>query len=101
MLRNAEYVLALRRVLDLKTRSPREYRAAFERLDLDGSGYIEARAQTPREANPDPGHRTHPSLALARALAPKPSPSPSKVREIEQAIASFDRPYSEHGYGSV
>jgi len=25
----------------------------------------------------------------------------TKVREIEQAIASFDRPYSEHGYGSV
>ena len=25
----------------------------------------------------------------------------TKVREIEQAIASFDRPYSEHGYGTV
>ncbi len=43
MLRNAEYVMALRRVLDLKTRSADEYREAFERVDLDGSGYIESK----------------------------------------------------------
>lgn len=41
MLRNAEYVVTLRRVLDLKSRSLSEYREAFERVDLDGSGYIE------------------------------------------------------------
>jgi hypothetical protein len=41
MLRNAEYVMTLRRLLQLKTRSAAEYREAFARLDLDGSGYIE------------------------------------------------------------
>ena len=41
MLRNAEYVFTLRRILDIKSRSIDEYRAAFERIDTDGSGFIE------------------------------------------------------------
>ena len=41
MLRNAEYVFTLRRLLDIKSRSIDEYRAAFDRIDTDGSGYIE------------------------------------------------------------
>ena len=41
MLRNAEYVMTLRKLLQLKTRSSAEYRRAFDRIDLDGSGYIE------------------------------------------------------------
>ena len=41
MLRNAEYVFTLRRLLDIKSRSIDEYRAAFDRIDIDGSGYIE------------------------------------------------------------
>lgn len=41
MLRNAEYVMTLRRLLQLKTRSMAEYRAAFDKLDLDSSGFIE------------------------------------------------------------
>jgi len=41
MLRNAEYVLTIRRVLGLETRSIEEYREAFNRLDLDESGFIE------------------------------------------------------------
>jgi len=41
LLRNAEYVMAVRRVVGLKTRSLAEYRDAFDRIDLDRSGYIE------------------------------------------------------------
>ncbi|KAL1503972.1 hypothetical protein AB1Y20_010388 [Prymnesium parvum] len=41
MLRNAEYVVTLRKILGLRTRSVAEYRKAFEKLDLDDSGYIE------------------------------------------------------------
>ena len=41
MLRNAEYVMALRQVLQLQTRSTAEFRATFDRIDLDQSGYIE------------------------------------------------------------
>jgi len=41
MLRNAEYVMTLRKLLQLKTRSAAEYRTAFERIDLDRSGFIE------------------------------------------------------------
>ena len=41
MLRNAEYVLTLRKVLNLSTRTAAEYRKAFDKLDLDGSGFIE------------------------------------------------------------
>lgn len=41
MLRNAEYVLMIRKVLKLKTRAAAEYREAFDRLDGDGSGFIE------------------------------------------------------------
>mmetsp|Transcript_48623 Transcript_48623/g.97018 ORF Transcript_48623/g.97018 Transcript_48623/m.97018 type:complete len:404 (-) Transcript_48623:195-1406(-) len=43
MLRNAEYVLMLRRLFRLKTRSASEYREAFDRVDLDGSGFIDAK----------------------------------------------------------
>lgn len=41
MLRNAEYVFTLRRLLDIKGKSVDEYRAAFDRIDTDGSGFIE------------------------------------------------------------
>ena len=41
MLRNAEYVVTVRQLLGLRTRSAAEYRKAFEKLDLDGSGSIE------------------------------------------------------------
>ena len=41
MLRNAEYVVMLRQLLGLSTRAAAEYRKAFDKLDLDGSGYIE------------------------------------------------------------
>ena len=41
MLRNAEYVFTLRRLLDIKGKSVDEYRAAFDRIDIDGSGFIE------------------------------------------------------------
>ena len=41
MLRNAEYVMALRQVLQLQTRSSAEFRTTFDRIDLDKSGYIE------------------------------------------------------------
>lgn len=48
MLRNAEYVVTMRTLLDLKTRTSAEYRAAFDRLDLDGSGC--ARSAPPQAA---------------------------------------------------
>jgi len=41
MLRNAEYVMTLRKLLKLNTRRVAECREAFERLDLDESGFIE------------------------------------------------------------
>jgi len=41
LLRNAEYVMKIRQILQIKSRSLNEYRAAFDRIDLDGSGYIE------------------------------------------------------------
>ena len=41
MLRNAEYVMTVRRLLKLKSRSMEEFRAAFDRVDLDKSGFIE------------------------------------------------------------
>lgn len=43
LFRNAEYVLALKDLLQLKGKATvNDYRAAFERLDSDGSGYIES-----------------------------------------------------------
>jgi len=43
MFRNAEYVLALKDLMNLPGKaSIEEYREAFNRLDTDGSGYIEA-----------------------------------------------------------
>lgn len=43
MFRNAEYILALRDLLKLSgSASLQDYRDAFDRLDLDNSGYIEA-----------------------------------------------------------
>lgn len=53
MLRNAEYVITMRKLLGLKTRSGAEYREAFERLDLDGSGCAprpQSKPHTPRIA---------------------------------------------------
>eukprot|EP00557_Chaetoceros_sp_GSL56_P010413 CAMPEP_0176480050 /NCGR_PEP_ID=MMETSP0200_2-20121128/2070_1 /TAXON_ID=947934 /ORGANISM="Chaetoceros sp., Strain GSL56" /LENGTH=498 /DNA_ID=CAMNT_0017876143 /DNA_START=294 /DNA_END=1790 /DNA_ORIENTATION=+ len=42
MFRNAEYVLALRELMDIgKSADLEDYRRAFEKLDRDGSGYIE------------------------------------------------------------
>ena len=42
MFRNAEYVLALKDLMNLETSaSLSEYKDAFERLDEDGSGYVE------------------------------------------------------------
>ena len=42
MFRNAEYVLALKDLLNLRGKgSLDDYKAAFEKLDSDGSGYIE------------------------------------------------------------
>jgi len=42
MFRNAEYRLSLRQVLKLKADTISELRKAFDRLDSDGSGYIDA-----------------------------------------------------------
>ena len=43
LFRNAEYVLALKDLLQLKGKmSLEDYREAFDRLDTDGSGYIES-----------------------------------------------------------
>ena len=65
MLRNAEYVMALRKVLQLSTRSAAEYRATFERLDTDGSGYIETSEVEKRlvlEHAPHAGTHVHPHV---------------------------------------
>ena len=44
MFRNAEYVVALKKLMKLRnTASLQDYRDAFNRLDTDRSGYIEAR----------------------------------------------------------
>lgn len=43
MFRNAEYVMALKEIMDLSgSASLDEYKEAFDRLDTNGSGYIEA-----------------------------------------------------------
>jgi len=43
MFRNAEYVLALKSLMDIEGEgaSLEEYRAAFQRIDVNGSGYLE------------------------------------------------------------
>jgi hypothetical protein len=41
LLRNAEYVMKLRQILQIKSRSADDYRKAFDRVDQNGSGYIE------------------------------------------------------------
>jgi len=43
MFRNAEYVLALKSLMNIKGEGAtlEEYRAAFQRIDTDGSGYLE------------------------------------------------------------
>lgn len=41
MLRNAEYVFTLRRLLKIETKSLDEFYAAFDRVDRDRSGFIE------------------------------------------------------------
>ena len=40
MLRNAQYVLALRRLLGITGRTGDEFRAAFDSVDIDGSGTL-------------------------------------------------------------
>lgn len=40
MFRNAEYVLTLLELLDIRSRSTSQYRAAFDRIDTDGDGSI-------------------------------------------------------------
>ena len=42
MFRNGEYVLTLQQLLEIKSRSLGDYKAAFDRIDVDGNGYIEA-----------------------------------------------------------
>jgi hypothetical protein len=43
MFRNAEYVMALKQLMDIQpTATLQDYRDAFDDLDLDGSGYIDA-----------------------------------------------------------
>lgn len=43
LFRNAEYVLALKDLLKLKGKATiKDYKSAFDRLDTDGSGYIES-----------------------------------------------------------
>lgn len=43
MFRNAEYVMALRNLMNIKGAATwQDYKDAFDRLDKDGSGYIEA-----------------------------------------------------------
>jgi hypothetical protein len=43
LFRNAEYVLALKDLLKLEGKNTvRDYKGAFDRLDTDGSGYIES-----------------------------------------------------------
>lgn len=41
MFRNAEYVVALKELMDISTQSKQSYRQAFDALDKDGSGFIE------------------------------------------------------------
>jgi len=44
MFRNAEYVMALKKLMKLRgTATLQDYKDAFERLDANGSGYIEAK----------------------------------------------------------
>eukprot|EP00568_Trieres_chinensis_P019207 CAMPEP_0183328362 /NCGR_PEP_ID=MMETSP0160_2-20130417/84241_1 /TAXON_ID=2839 ORGANISM="Odontella Sinensis, Strain Grunow 1884" /NCGR_SAMPLE_ID=MMETSP0160_2 /ASSEMBLY_ACC=CAM_ASM_000250 /LENGTH=426 /DNA_ID=CAMNT_0025496521 /DNA_START=46 /DNA_END=1323 /DNA_ORIENTATION=- len=45
MFRNAEYVLALKDLMDIRVTGATlaDYRDAFDRIDIDGSGYIEAK----------------------------------------------------------
>jgi len=42
MFRNAEYVMALRDIMNIRSTSIQDYKAAFDRIDTDNSGYIEA-----------------------------------------------------------
>ena len=43
MFRNAEYVMALKKIMDISSSATLDdYKEAFDRLDRDGSGYIEA-----------------------------------------------------------
>ena len=41
MFRNAEYVLALKELMSIEAHSTSEYKAAFSKIDVDSSGYIE------------------------------------------------------------
>ena len=41
LFRNAEYVLTLQQLLNIKSRSLEEYKKVFDELDEDGSGFID------------------------------------------------------------
>lgn len=43
MFRNAEYVVTLQQLLNIKSRTLQDYKRAFDKLDRDGSGYIEVK----------------------------------------------------------
>jgi hypothetical protein len=42
MFRNAEYVVTLQQLLNIKSRSLAEYKKVFDEIDTDGSGFIDA-----------------------------------------------------------
>lgn len=58
MLRNAEYVMALQKLLSLRStgRKQADLRAAFSKMDRDDSGYIEASEVEALFASVDEGH---------------------------------------------
>lgn len=41
LFRNVEYVMALKKLMNIRGATIEEYKAAFQRLDTDGSGYLE------------------------------------------------------------
>jgi len=43
LFRNAEYVVTLQQLLNIKSRSLEEYKRVFDEIDKDGSGFIEVR----------------------------------------------------------
>jgi hypothetical protein len=43
LFRNAEYVVTLQQLLNIKSRSLEEYKRVFDEIDKDSSGFIEVR----------------------------------------------------------